>query len=95
MSDYCAGHDAWFKQGYEAGFKAALNTFSMKLHDLGHEISFFTDEQIEARYQEWFGPDRQAVLPVFDEGTDEDEALAAAYDDKCNQAYDAWKDEQV
>ena len=45
-----------FKMGYKAGFHAALNTFSMKLHDLSHDISFFTDEQIEARYQEWFGP---------------------------------------
>ena len=45
-----------FKMGYKAGFSAALNTMSIKLGDLSHEISFFPDEQIEARYQEWFGP---------------------------------------
>ncbi|NCB27454.1 MAG: hypothetical protein EOM62_18665 [Bacteroidia bacterium] len=45
-----------FKMGYKAGFSAALNTVSMKMADLSHEISFFSDEQIEARYQEWFGP---------------------------------------
>ena len=48
-----------FKMGYKAGFCAALNTVSIKLGDLSHEIFFFTDEQIEARYQEWFGPKKE------------------------------------
>ena len=48
-----------FKMGYKAGFSAALNTVSMKLGDLSHEISFFSDGQIEARYQEWFGPKKE------------------------------------
>lgn len=74
MSDYCAGHDAGFRQGYDAGFRAALNTFSMKLHDLSHDISFFTDEQIEARYQDWFGKDKQTVLQAVEEQPQEVEA---------------------
>jgi len=56
MTTVCESFDKGFKLGYKAGFSAALNTVSMKMADLSHEISFFTEEQIEARYQEWFGP---------------------------------------
>lgn len=72
--DYCRGFDNGHKMGFEAGFHAALNTFSMKLHDLSHEISFFEPEAIEARYQDWFGKDKQTVLQVFEEPPQEAEA---------------------
>ena len=71
---YCRGFDNGHKMGFEAGFQAALNTFSMKLHDLSHEISFFEPEAIEARYQDWFGTDKQTVLQVFEEPPQEAEA---------------------
>jgi len=76
MSDYCAGYDAGFKQGFKAGFHAALNTCSMKLHDLSHDISFFTDEQIDARYDEWFGESKafQSILPQVNEALEEVES---------------------
>lgn len=72
--DYCRGFDNGHKMGFEAGFQAALNTFSMKLHDLSHEISFFEPEAIEARYQDWFGKDKPPVLQVFEEPPQEAEA---------------------
>lgn len=74
MSDYCAGYDAGFRHGFNAGFHAALNTVCMKLHDLSHDISFFTNEQIDARYQEWFGEAKtfQSHLPQVNEALEEE-----------------------
>ena len=48
-----------FKMGYKAGFSAGLNTMSMKLWNLSHEMSVFSDGQIEAIYQEGFGPEEE------------------------------------
>jgi hypothetical protein len=53
--DYCRGFDNGHKMGFDAGFKAAIATFEKMSFDLNHEISFFPDERIDARYQDWFG----------------------------------------
>lgn len=66
-TDYSRGFNDGMKLGFEAGFKAALSTVGNMASDLSHEISFFSDERIEARYQDWFGKDKQTSLPVFEE----------------------------
>ena len=43
MTTVIESFDIGFKMGYKAGFSAALNTVSMKMDDLSHEISFFSD----------------------------------------------------
>lgn len=64
--DYCKGFDCGHKLGFEAGFKAAMSTFEKMSFVLNHEISFFPDEKIEERYQDWFGKSKQTHLQAFD-----------------------------